>query len=201
MARTVNVKQHEARRQSILAAAGRLFAVQGFAGTTIAEISEAAGVSTGNLFHYFPSKQAVFRAIFEQDIPVVRALFAKHQDAPDPLEALLTIISDLSAPQRTDLTGGVILELVRRVERDATLAASIETTEAIMQTGFLSLLKKAMARGQIDPKLDPADAATWLRMIVDTVHLYRMGSEADPRPVLRILITRFLVANNLEDAA
>ncbi len=51
-------------RQRILGAAMPLFARQGYAGTTISQIEEAAGLSpgSGGLYRHFPSKRAVLEA-------------------------------------------------------------------------------------------------------------------------------------------
>jgi AcrR family transcriptional regulator len=53
------------RRSQILAAALEVFAERGFHGTRTRELAERAGVSEALLFHHFPSKEAVIRAIFE----------------------------------------------------------------------------------------------------------------------------------------
>jgi AcrR family transcriptional regulator len=65
--RTVDPDKHRARRTHIIESAVALFASKGFAETTTADICRAAGISTGSLFHYFPSKQAVFYGIWELD--------------------------------------------------------------------------------------------------------------------------------------
>jgi AcrR family transcriptional regulator len=51
------------RRVEILAAATRVFAEKGVARTKVTDIAAAAGLSNGLLYHYFPSKEAVFEAI------------------------------------------------------------------------------------------------------------------------------------------
>jgi AcrR family transcriptional regulator len=58
---------HEADRSDIIESAVALFASKGFAEATTSDICRAAGISTGSLFHYFPSKQAVFYGIWELD--------------------------------------------------------------------------------------------------------------------------------------
>jgi AcrR family transcriptional regulator len=73
-----------ARREEILAAARRVFARQGFRGTTIADIAEEAGIALGTIYLYFPSKEDVFAALNEQynqyiataltDVPPVNSL-------------------------------------------------------------------------------------------------------------------------------
>jgi AcrR family transcriptional regulator len=55
----------EARRESILRAARRVFAEHGFRGTTTKALAEAAGVSEALLFKHFPSKEAIFDAMHD----------------------------------------------------------------------------------------------------------------------------------------
>lgn len=51
-------KQQRKRRQ-ILDAAMHCFIEKGFHSTSTAEICKAAGMSPGNLFHYYPNKYAI----------------------------------------------------------------------------------------------------------------------------------------------
>jgi|LFEF01.1.fsa_nt_gb AcrR family transcriptional regulator len=53
----------EGKREAILAAGERLFAGQGYAGTTMAEIASAAGVAVGTLYRLFPDKRALLEAL------------------------------------------------------------------------------------------------------------------------------------------
>ncbi len=47
----------ERTRQSVLAAAARLFARNGYADTSLAHIAEAVGIKTGSLYYHFDSKE------------------------------------------------------------------------------------------------------------------------------------------------
>lgn len=53
-------------RAKILAEARRLFAAKGYAGTSAREISAAAGVTVGAMFHHFDSKLGLFQQVFEE---------------------------------------------------------------------------------------------------------------------------------------
>lgn len=48
----------------ILAAALDLFEKQGFDGTAVPEIAEAAGVGTGTIYRYFATKEELFNALY-----------------------------------------------------------------------------------------------------------------------------------------
>jgi AcrR family transcriptional regulator len=49
--------------EGIAAAALRVFARQGFAGATMADIARAARISTGNIYRYYRNKGALLRAV------------------------------------------------------------------------------------------------------------------------------------------
>lgn len=181
------------RREAIAAAAGALFARQGFAETSTADIAKAAGISTGSLFYYFPDKAAIFRAIFEQDIPESRRLFEAHDETADPATSILEVVATLASPARGELAPGLLVELLRRVASDPQLMEIVAANEAIVQDGLTALVRRAAAARQVDRSLDPASAATWIRKIIDAVYLNAGDSaEDDPLPMLRLIVTRFL---------
>ena len=56
------------RKRQILAVATRLFARQGFSGTTTREIAEKAGVNEALVFRHFPSKEELYWDVLETKI-------------------------------------------------------------------------------------------------------------------------------------
>lgn len=54
------------KTEAILAAALEVFSTHGYHGATLDEIAEAAGLSKPNLLYYFPSKEAMHRALLER---------------------------------------------------------------------------------------------------------------------------------------
>jgi TetR/AcrR family transcriptional regulator len=59
----------DARRAQILEAAAELFAARGFAGTTTREIAGAVGASETVLFRLFPTKEHLYLAVLEHQVP------------------------------------------------------------------------------------------------------------------------------------
>ncbi len=60
-------------RQDILDAALAVFTVQGYDGTTVADIRSRAGVSNGAVFHHFKSKEAIAEALYVAGIASFQA--------------------------------------------------------------------------------------------------------------------------------
>ena len=83
-------------RQRILTTALGLFATQGVEQTTMAAIAQAAGLSIGNLYRYFPSKESLASAVLPAELAAslkrlirarVEALFGVTEVAALPRDA------------------------------------------------------------------------------------------------------------------
>jgi len=84
-----NVARGQATRAHIIDVAMRLFAAQGYDGTSIESVLADSGVSRGSLYHHFASKDVLFLAVLE----AVGARLAEQtavalQDARDPVDVL-----------------------------------------------------------------------------------------------------------------
>lgn len=53
-------------RASLLLSARRLFSEHGFHGTSVGDIADAAGLRKPSLFHHFPTKEALYRAVMDE---------------------------------------------------------------------------------------------------------------------------------------
>jgi len=79
-------------RAALMDAALRAFADRGYEGATIKDIAREAGVAPGLLYHYFPSKEAVLRALFERSGGYVLQAFGEVALVPDPATRLRALI-------------------------------------------------------------------------------------------------------------
>ena len=59
-------EKSERSRRQVLDAALQLFSHQGYRATTVRDIADAARVSTGNVYHHFSDKEAIFRSLLEE---------------------------------------------------------------------------------------------------------------------------------------
>jgi len=60
------LERSERSRALILDTALKLFAHRGYGATSVRDIADAAGVSKGNVYHHFPDKESVFRALLDR---------------------------------------------------------------------------------------------------------------------------------------
>src|ERR671921_2087458 len=74
------------RQGRILDAAERCFVRSGFHRTTMQDVAAEAGMSPGNLYRYFPSKDAIVAGLSERDRARVTADFAEIVGADDFVE-------------------------------------------------------------------------------------------------------------------
>jgi AcrR family transcriptional regulator len=59
------IVDHQTYRQELLSQCFDLFAQQGYGAITMRQIANGLGVSTGTLYHYFPSKESIFEQLIE----------------------------------------------------------------------------------------------------------------------------------------
>ncbi|TLW93172.1 TetR/AcrR family transcriptional regulator [Saccharomonospora piscinae] len=182
-----------ARREAVTAAAARLFAERGYENTSVTDLARAAGLSSGSVFYHFPDKRAVFRSLFERDLPQCRELVERSLDTDDPLESILGMVDALGAEALDPTAPGIMVELLRQVDRDPELARIVSENASVLHHGFATLLRRAIESGTVDGGLDPDEAAAWIQAVIDAAFL-NAENDTDPRPMLRLIVGRFLAA-------
>lgn len=109
-------RRKAARPQEILQAALSVFADKGFAAARMDDIAARAGVSKGTIYLYFPSKEAVFKALLRETVALrvgeLSAIVEKHEGpTADLLAAVLRNFAHfVSTSERVVLPKIVIAE-------------------------------------------------------------------------------------------
>jgi len=76
-------------RERIFRSALRLFAVKGFAETTVEDITEAADVGKGTFFNYFPSKDHILLAFTDLQLGKLAESVEHFRNSTQPLRVFL----------------------------------------------------------------------------------------------------------------
>lgn len=94
----------EQTRELIVTTALRLFREQGYDATTMRAVAAAAGVSVGNAYYYFGSKEHLIQAFYdelgEQHRTLAGPRVAEHSDLAGRLRAALVSQLDVMVPYR-----------------------------------------------------------------------------------------------------
>jgi AcrR family transcriptional regulator len=86
--------KEDVRRRLTGAALGE-FAAKGYDGATVATIANRAGVSTGNVYRYFPDKAALFDAVVPARLVArFRALLSERLEAAEGVEGVGALSRD-----------------------------------------------------------------------------------------------------------
>lgn len=194
--RTVDPAKHAAKRRAILDAAVGCFAEKGFERTTTADICRAARISSGSLFHYFPSKRAVFTAIFTDDAQTTADQLAEAAKADDPWTSLLDVVEAQTSLVTIPGVVRLILEAAAQAARDEEFAELIRRNERALRDGLTVLVARAVDAGRIDPGMSPRAAGSWVAALIDAL-ISRTSLDPDidlpaEQEILRVILVRFL---------
>lgn len=130
----------ETRRAQILAAAADCFRRDGFHGASIAQISRAAGMSPGHIYHYFENKEAIIAAIVEQDLARVQTLTAELRSARDVEGAMLGRVAEEVVRHLDPQVAALRLEIVAEAARNPSVAASVRSADARSLAGLTEMI-------------------------------------------------------------
>ena len=135
-------RQAQARRtrDRILAAATALFCTGGYAGTTIAAIAAAAGVSVPAIELAFGTKAAVLKAAIDvaiagddEPVPVLERPWVTKAEAATTAREFLGVVADvlIAAAQRSDALVLAAFEAARSDERLVPLVSQLKAQRTV----------------------------------------------------------------------
>ena len=167
--RVTDPDKHQAKKQMILEAAKTCFAEQGFHQTSTAQICTAAGISAGNLFHYFASKKAIIAAIVEEDLQQTQIFVAalrEQENLVTALDAFFDVVLDVASdPAQTSLA----LEIAAEAGRDAEIGVLYRLSTRVMREELEYLVSLGMERGQFSRQFSAASVVHCLMVMVDGI--------------------------------
>jgi AcrR family transcriptional regulator len=164
--RRASVQVQTDRRLGILDAAQRCFARSGFHGASMQDICAEAGMSAGNLYRYFPSKEAIIAGICERNRAEAADSFLSVDHAPAFFDGLAGLARH-HLVDRPDEHAALCAEILAESLRNPQIARMHEEVEADIKARLIDMLRRAAARGEISAELDLENAATMLMVLAD----------------------------------
>jgi AcrR family transcriptional regulator len=167
------------------------------------DICAEAGMSPGNLYRYFPSKEALIAGIAERDRAEVGQQFASA-DLSHGLFAVLEGLAHHHFAVRPDEQVLLCTEVMSEARRNPEIARISAAFDADVRKWLLDLLRAAAARGDIPGDVDFDGVVTMLMVIADGVWWRRaLDPDFDPKAVLPIFmdITRHMLRGRPKSVA
>jgi AcrR family transcriptional regulator len=193
-------------RARMLEAAKEIFEENGFLDARISDIAERAGLSHGSFYHYFDSKEQIFREVAEAiderlAAPLVTIVLAKSSTATPP-ERLREALGQYLEAYRDDARIMGIIEQVSRY--DEHVHAVLFARHKHQSEQMADSIRELQRRGMADSRLDPAIAAAALAAMSTrfTEMLFSQGFiECSLEEATDQLTRMFVNALGLEDPA
>jgi AcrR family transcriptional regulator len=152
-------------RAAILAAAGRLFAEQGYLATSVGDVASAAGVSLGTVYQYFRDRPDLVAAILQANVTRMLGQTDTAWRASESREGLYRVLHNFVSSYAERAEMARVWEEVCHIDDDL---ADLRRTLSRVFTGVVAAeLRYAGEAGLIRDDLDPDLTATALAGMVD----------------------------------
>lgn len=141
-----------AQRERILRAAKRCFVDHGFHAASMADIAKTAEMSTGLIYRYFDSKDAIVRAIVDRQIEEARVLLDAIGSAEDLVAAILDHFERWSRPQDEEMNAALFLEMAAEATRDPRVAEVTRAADCLVRARLQEALRRSVRAegGELD---------------------------------------------------
>ena len=136
-----------AQRERILDAAQRCFVADGFHAASMARVAQAADMSPGLIYRYFPGKHAIILAIIERELARGRARIAQLPDVPDLAGHLAQALRRWREGAPDELNVPLFLSMSADATRDPTIAAALRAYDEKIRADLVAWLAAAPERG------------------------------------------------------
>ncbi|HIK49873.1 MAG TPA: TetR/AcrR family transcriptional regulator [Oscillatoriales cyanobacterium M59_W2019_021] len=145
------IVDHQTYRQELLGKCFDLFAQHGYSAITMRQIAQGLGVSTGTLYHYFPSKENIFEQLIEYlSIQDTSAEQLPNLDDCPTLSAKIDAVMEFLAEKEDYISKNIliVMDYIQKQDRQTVLEHPILQAAA-------ERYEKAVARclGIDDPAL------------------------------------------------
>lgn len=152
-------KTHQtARRDIIMQAAINCFINKGFHATSMRDIALAASVSLGNLYNYFPSKQALIAEVANQEqAELAPLLYALEHTADPSMEQILQFLAAYWELCHQREWAILSIECLAEIARSPALLPAFENNRKQLLQTLADAIERATAQGIFTPA-----APAWL---------------------------------------
>lgn len=172
------IVDHDAYRRTIIETAVQLFVTQGYSGLGMRELAGALGISKSALYHYYPSKEALFQDVVDAVVEVTVAELDAHPFAESSfVEKYAFFVDSIQANEERYVQDLLILTEYARLREDnagaeqmhsavdnyvSAIAAFLGVTPAAAQALYFQINGVLFQRLLDNRRTDLAIALAWV---------------------------------------
>ena len=160
------------RHARILDAAERCFVRSGFHRTTMQDVAAEAGMSPGNLYRYFPSKDAIAAGLAARDRARLAQDFSILAEAEDFRATFVALIRKHFEEEPRE-RAVLCLEIWAEATRNPHFAAMTAEFDADVVARLTAVFARAKAQGGVAASVDPRSAALVLSILANGLFVRR----------------------------
>ncbi|WP_126426869.1 TetR/AcrR family transcriptional regulator [Brevibacillus marinus] len=159
-------------RSKILAAANRVFARQGYAGATLDDVAEAAGMTKGAVYWHFASKNDLFLALCERSLAQLLAglpeQFRRVLTASDPPQAMSQLLAaEFATCERGDGEKPLLFFEFIAHSRDPDVKEKLDAAFSALFAGTAQILADMQQNRLVNEQVDPRSLAVMLHALIN----------------------------------
>jgi AcrR family transcriptional regulator len=152
-------------RERLFRAALDLFAKQGFAETTVEDITNAADVGKGTFFNYFPSKDHILLAFAEMQLAKLRLAIEEARRTSVPMPQFMRSLAGLMT-QEPVRNPDIIRVLLQAFLSNSQVREAMLDLQARVLAFHTEMIQLGQGRGEIRDDLPAADIALVFRQTI-----------------------------------
>lgn len=164
------------RHIRILDAAERVFARAGFHVATMQDVAVEAGMSPGNLYRYFSSKDAIIAGMAERDRSLIAEDFGNLCPEKGPLLDQLEELGRKHLVRQPREKAVIALQIWAEAARNPGMARMCADIEGTVIQGLAAAISEAKKTGELPPRLDEHRFLLAVSMMADGL-LCRRGMD------------------------
>ena len=154
-------------RRKIITESLQLFSVKGYYNTSVSDILAAADLTKGGLYGHFPSKEAIWHAVYEEAVGIWKGIVFKGiRSNSDPLRRIEKFIEN----DMLDYLGADVFEggcfflnmLVERSGQSASMSKQILRGFVRLSGLLRSWLEQADQKGMLQANLDLKEVSNFI---------------------------------------
>ncbi len=152
-------------RERIFRAALNLFAKQGFAETTVEDITNAADVGKGTFFNYFPSKDHILLAFAEMQIAKLQLAVEEARHTTMPMPQFMRSLAGLMTQEPVRNPDIIRVLLLAFLSNFRVREAMLDLQDRVLAF-HAEMIRLGQERGEIRNDLPAADIALVFRQTI-----------------------------------